>query len=118
LRFRRAVRRIWREAQPHEGVGEFGKILKRLYRLAGSAGLRLLRNRSASDVLEDPSLVERVADYYRCTGTVNEYLDFVERLMNDREQVYADVNVALVESLLRVEPDKAIFRACAGSSSP
>jgi hypothetical protein len=106
LRLQRKVREIWREARPHEGIGEFAKILKRLYRLAGLAGLSLLRSRSANDVLEDPSLVERVADYYRCTGTVNDYLDFVDRLLNDPEQVYADVNVALVESLLRVEPSE------------
>jgi hypothetical protein len=54
--------------------------------------------------LADPSLVERVADYYRCTGNVADYLDFVEALFRNPEQIYPDVNVALVEGLMRIEP--------------
>jgi len=107
LRFRRKVRTIWRETQQHEGVGEFSKILSREYRLAGLAGLDFLRFRSTADILEDPSLVERVADYYRCTGNVSEYLDFVESTMKNPEQIYASVNISLTESLLRIEPKQA-----------
>jgi len=104
LRFERKVRGIWRKAQRYRGTGEFSKILRRLYRLAGLARLGFLRARAAQDILEDPSLVERIAGYYRCTGTVSEYVDFVDGLMNNPEQVYPDVNVALIESLLRAEP--------------
>lgn len=103
-RFASKVRGVWRKARAHEGVGEFSKILKRLYRLAGLAELPFLRSRSALDILADPSLVERVADYYRCTGGVADYLDFVEALFRNPEQVYPDVNVALAESLMRIEP--------------
>ena len=105
LRFERKVRGVWRLARKHEGVGEFGKILKRLYRLAGLARLGFLRGRTANDILEDPSLVRRVADYYRCTGSVEDYLDFIGHLIHHPEQVYPDVNVALTESLLRLEPN-------------
>ena len=103
-RFVTRVRIVWRKARPHEGVGEFGKVLKRLYRLAGLARLDIFRNRASSDVLQHPSLVARIADYYRCTGSVGDYLDFVESLTTNGEQVYPDVNVALIESLLRLEP--------------
>jgi len=96
LRFERKVRGVWRLARKHEGVGEFGKILKRLYRLAGLARLGFLRGRAA--------LVRRVADY-RCTGSVEDYLDFIGHLIHHPEQVYPDVNVALTESLLRLEPN-------------
>lgn len=105
-RFASKVRGVWRKARAHEGVGEFSKILKRVYRLAGLAKLPFLRSRSVSDILADPSLVDRVADYYRCTGTVAEYLDFVNTLFANPEQVYPDVTVALAESLLRIEPTK------------
>jgi hypothetical protein len=98
------VRGIWRRAKRNERIGEFGKILKRIYRLAGLAGLDILRDRAADDIRSDPSLVKRVAGYYRCTGLTSEYLNFVEALMHHPEQVYPDVNVALVESLLRLEP--------------
>ncbi len=103
LSLRRNVSSIWKKAKPFEGQGEFGKILKRLYRLAGLAGARFLRRRATRDILNDPTVAERVADYMRCTGTVDEYIDFVEALLKHREQVYPDVNVSLVESLLRVE---------------
>jgi len=106
LRFQRKVRAIWKAAKPHEGIGEFGKILKRLYRLAGLARLTIFRDRAAGDILIDPSLVERVADYYRCTGTTLQYIDFVVGLMENPEQTHPDVNVALTESLLRLEPKR------------
>jgi hypothetical protein len=104
VRFQRSVRRIWRAARAHEGIGEFSKVLKRIYRLAGLAGLGLLRSRAVSDILADPSLVERISDYYRCTGTIADYLDFADVMMNHPEQVYPDVNVAIANSLLRLEP--------------
>jgi hypothetical protein len=106
FRFQRSVRAIWGVAEAHEGVGEFGKVLKRLYRLAGLAGLPIFRSRAAADIIKDPSLVGRIADYYRCTGTVAEYTDFVLELMENPEQTYPDVNVALTESLLRLEPER------------
>jgi hypothetical protein len=104
LRFQRHVRSIWRKARPHDGIGEFGKVLKRLYRFAGLAQLPLLRERAVTDILADPSLTERIADYYRCTGSITEYLDFFESIMADPEQIYPDVNLKLTESLLRLEP--------------
>ncbi len=103
-RFQSKVRGIWRKARRYEGIGEFGKILKRLYRLAGLARLDIFRDRAARDLLSDPALVNRIADYYRCTGTVSEYLGFVKAVMTNPEQIYPDVNIALVESLLRLEP--------------
>ena len=101
------LRGIWRKAKRHDGVGEFGKILKRIYRLAGFSGLDILRNRAAADIVAEPSMVERVLSYYRCTGSTSEYLAFVEGLMDSPEQVYPDVNVAMAESLLRLEPSQA-----------
>jgi hypothetical protein len=46
------------------------------------------------------------ADYIRCTGTVTEHITFIEKALAHPEQVYPDVNHALVESLLRVEAAK------------
>ncbi len=94
----------------HEGNGEFAKVLKRLYRLAGLAGARRLRRRANRDILADPHLAGRICDYMRCTGSVDEYLDFASSLVNNPEQIYPDINVVVVESLLRLEPlrpDKA-----------
>jgi hypothetical protein len=103
---RTKVSEIWKKAKIYEGDGEFAKVLKRLYRVAGLAGARQLRRRAIRDVLNDPTLADRICDYMRCTGTVDEYLSFVTTIMNNAEQVYPDVNVAIVESLLRLEPSR------------
>jgi hypothetical protein len=106
LNLSRQLRQIWSRAQPHEGVGEFDKVLRRLYRLAGIARLRFLRRRAFRDVLANPELADRVCDYMRCSGTVLEYLRWAEMLMQEEEQIYPDVNVVLAEGLLRLEADK------------
>jgi len=93
------LRLIWSRAKPHDGVGEFDKVLKRLYRLAGIARFRFLRRRALQDILANPELADRVCGYMRCSGTVSEYLNWVDRLMNSAEQIYPDINVALLESL-------------------
>jgi hypothetical protein len=100
---RSAVAMIWSRAKAFDGDGEFGKILKRLYRVAGLARGRLLRQRAVKDILIEPSLAERICDYMRCTGTIGEYLQFANAILSHPEQVYADVSVAIVESLLRIE---------------
>ena len=106
LSLSRQLRQIWARAQRYEGVGEFDKVLKRLYRLAGFARLRFLRRRALRDVLANPDLADRVCDYMRCSGTVLEYLRWANMLMQEQEQIYPDVNVALTEGLLRLEADR------------
>jgi hypothetical protein len=104
--FSKRVKAIWAKAQPHVGVGEFDKVLRRLYRLAGLARLRFLRRRALNDVLSDPRLADRICDYIRCSGTVLEYINWGSALMSQEEQIYPDVAVAVTEGLLRLEPDK------------
>jgi hypothetical protein len=106
LKLSTQLRRVWTKARPHEGVGEFDKVLRRLYRLAGIARLRFLRQRALRDVLANPELAERVCDYTRCSGTVLEYLKWADLLGLQEEQIYPNVNVALTESLLRLEADR------------
>ena len=106
LRLTRQLRLIWSRAQRYEGTGEFDKVLRRLYRLAGFARLRFLRRRALRDVLNDPGLADRICAYLRCSGTVLEYLRSADRLMKEEEQIYPDVNVALTEGFLRLEANK------------
>lgn len=98
---------VWQKSAPHRGKGNWDKILKRMYRYGGLAQRRFLRVRAKADLLAHPGLAQRIADYVRCTGSVSEHIDFCERVWNDECQVYGDVNRVLVESLLRLEPDKA-----------
>ncbi|MFY9936551.1 MAG: RNA-directed DNA polymerase [Silvibacterium sp.] len=97
------LKQIWSRARQHEDTGEFDKVLKRVYGLAGFTRLRFLRRRAHKDVLANPSLIDRVCDYMRCSGTVTEYLAWAQTLMHKDEQIYPDINVALIESFLRLE---------------
>jgi hypothetical protein len=99
------IENLWFQARKYEGVGEWGKVLKRIYRLAGRSRSGLLRRRAVNDVLANPDLVERVADYMRATGSVPDFLRFAERLWTHPEQAYPSVNLSLCEALLRLEPD-------------
>jgi hypothetical protein len=99
--------RIWARAKQHDGVGNWDKILKRLYRFAAIAKRRFLRARAKKDILANPALTARIADYMRCTGTVSAYIAFVREVWSDERQVYGDVNLILIESLLRLEPTAA-----------
>jgi hypothetical protein len=104
------IKNLWLQARKHEGVGEWGKILKRIYRLAGLSRSGLLRRRAVNDVLTNPDLIGRVADYMRATGSVPGFLRFAERLWTHPEQTYSSVNLSLCEALLRLEPDAKAAR--------
>ena len=105
---RRAIRReidvIWRQYKKFEKCGgEWGKILKRFYLLAGIGGTRFLRARAKKDLLKEPTLAKRIGDYMRVTGNARQYAQFVSYMWNHDEQVYPDVNRNLTEGLLFVE---------------
>lgn len=104
--FLRVVKSIWHRAKRLEGIGEFDKVLSRLYRLAGRANLSIFHGRALGDLLDKPELAERVCDYMRCTLTADGYVDFVEEAMASPEHIYPDVSVILIESLLRVEAQR------------
>ena len=94
----------WRRFRKFErDGGEWGKVLKRFYRLAGIGHARFLRHRAMRDILQEPTLAARVGDYMRVTGSARQYADFVSCLWAHDEQIYPDVNRALAEGILRVE---------------
>ncbi len=102
--FRSALGQVWRKYRKFEmSGGEWGKVLKRFYRLAGVATARFLRHRALPDILAEPTLTDRIADYMRVTGSADQYLKFVLRLWADPCQVYPDVNQILTEGLLKIE---------------
>jgi hypothetical protein len=96
--------RAWQRALRYEGDGEWEKILKWSYRLAARIGDASLRRRAVADVLVHPRLAVRIADYMRASGSSSAFLEFAQILWNHDEQVYPDVNIALFESFLRLEP--------------
>jgi hypothetical protein len=105
--FRYAIGQVWRKSRKFEPYGgEWSKVLKRFYRLAGIAGAKFLLRRAMGDILREPTLTERVADYVRVTSGAQRYVDFTLRLWSHPEQVYPDVNQVLTEGMLKLEPNK------------
>ena len=49
----------------------------------------------------------RIRDYVAATGTARQYLEFAEEVWSTPVQVYADINQALAEGLLRIEADRS-----------
>ena len=100
---RRAFIVLWRNSRKHQGKGEWGKVLKRFYLVAGRLGVKFLRYRALRDVLKEASLATRVSDYMRTMLSPKEYVDFVIQVWKAPEQIYPDLNIVLAEGLLRVE---------------
>jgi hypothetical protein len=104
---RKAVLLAWNKAKALEGVGEWQKVLKRLYRHAARARSKLFVRRAVSDIKKFPGLVDRVSDYIRYVCDADDVVSFVAKLLNDPEQVYPDVNFQLIECLLKLDSDAA-----------
>jgi hypothetical protein len=96
-------RKTWRLALRTKNEGEWEKIQKRVYRLAGLTKARFLRKEALRDLRKTPTLTERIADYMRCSGSVREYIKFARDTIRHKEQIHEDVELLLFESLLRIE---------------
>jgi hypothetical protein len=103
---REVLERAWKVALKLADQGEWEKVLKRFYRHAARTGSRVLTERVVADLKAHPALVDRIADYVRYVGRCTECIDLVEQLLSDQEQVYGDINYRLLESVLRLEPNR------------
>jgi hypothetical protein len=99
----RELAKVWRMAQRNQNRGEWEKIQKRVYRLAGLTKAKFLRRTAIKNVLQCPTLTQRIADYMRSSGSSVDYLKFVRAVLSHKEQVHEDVELILIESLLRLE---------------
>jgi hypothetical protein len=106
----RELGKAWRFALRTRNEGEWEKIQKRVYRLAGLTKARFLRGNALRDLLKTPTLTERIADYMRCSGSAGDYLGFVKKMLRHKEQIHEDVELVLFESLLRVDAKGAKAR--------
>jgi hypothetical protein len=113
----RDLRRQWEIASRNKDHGEWEKIQKRVYRLAGLIKARFLRPYAARELLNTPTIAGRIADYMRCSGSATEYISFVRRILVHREQVHEDVEFVLIESLLRLEVRGSHAKALSGLAS-
>jgi hypothetical protein len=109
----RDLGRVWHSALRHKNEGEWEKIQKRMYRLAGLTRGKFLRKHARRDLLKTPTLAERIADYMRCSGSRRAYLKFVKDIFRHKQQIHEDVELVLVESLLRMEATGARAKSVA-----
>jgi hypothetical protein len=113
-KLRKTFLSAWHAALRDEDRGEWGKILKRGYRLAARLRLRALVARAHRDATTDPGLASNVAAYLRCVCGVAEFVRRTKAILVDPRNVYDDVRRAFGEELLRIEPktrtDKALMR--------
>ena len=109
----RELGKTWRHALRSENEGEWEKIQKRVYRLAGLTRARFLRKKALRDLLKTPTLTERIADYMRCSGSPRKYLKFLKDALKHKEQIHEDVELLLMEVLLRIEARGAKARQIA-----
>ncbi len=107
---RKSFRNIWQRARKNEGRGEWAKILKRVYLAAGRLGLRVFVQRAHGDVLRDPALARRVAEYLRVVCPPREFLLPLQAILEDERIVYDDVGRTFAEQLLRLEPTTTVER--------
>ena len=98
---------LWRRHQSaEESGGEWSKVLKRFYLMAGVCRCSFLLDRAKEDTLGQPTLAARVGDYIRVLRTADEYLEFLLSVCTDERQIHPDVSRVLVEGLLKVEPSR------------
>jgi hypothetical protein len=110
---RAEVRRLWRKAKADEMIGNWDKILKRFYRLAGIAKLRFLRARALRDIRETPELAVRIASYLRVVGNCADYIAFTRKAADYYDIRTCETLQILLEGLLRLEPlgaDRTLIR--------
>lgn len=94
---------LWRNARKTEDVGEFAKVLKRVYRIAALCDCKLLVPRVRRDILRFPEHAGRIAEYARCVMGSASFVRLMFDCLEDEHQVYESVAVSVFEAFLRTE---------------
>ena len=103
VQMRAEFRIAWKAARRFESEGEWGKVLRRFYLAAGRLGLRIFVRRSHKDVLADPSMAARAAEYLRTVCVPSEFIDRAFAVIEDERIVYPDVGRTFAEEILKID---------------
>ncbi len=99
-----------------EGVGNWDKILKRMYGLGARIRNRRLRGRAYDDLVRYPLLAERIFQYFVALGEWEGLYSLFTSFVDTGESLYEDVETTFFETLLLANiPDdrRAEFRELA-----
>ena len=103
VQMRGEFRSGWKAARQFESEGEWGKVLRRFYLAAGRLGLRLFVRRSHDDVLADPSMAGRAAEYLRTVCLPAEFISRALDVIKDERIVYPDVTRVFTDEILKID---------------
>lgn len=104
---------IFREALKNEGYGNWDKVLKRFYRLAGMLQWPGLKKRAYCDLVEYPVLARRIFEYFIALRDLSGLLSLFQQLVRNGESIYESVEVDFFESILLTNfhsPDTRLLR--------
>jgi hypothetical protein len=101
--YNKNLSQIWIAAKKNEGVGQWEKILARVYRAAAATKSRRFKRRVKKDVVECPGLCERALQYHRVTSSATEHRRLINRILDDEAIFGDDLVQNCFESLLTTE---------------
>jgi hypothetical protein len=107
---REALHDVWLQVSTgdHVGVGNWPKILKRMYAAATRADSDLLEQRALQDLVEHPELDERIFQYFGKRNRGQELLQLFSDYCSGGENFFEGTESTFFESVLLLDPNPAI----------
>jgi Reverse transcriptase (RNA-dependent DNA polymerase) len=101
--FNRSLSAVWKSAQTFKNIGQWDKILMRMYRAAALTGSRRFKRRVRRDIVNHPGLCERALQYHRISSSAVEHIKLITSLLADDRLFGDDLVQMCLESLLTTE---------------
>jgi hypothetical protein len=107
---RRALNDLWQRisAEDNVQVGNWGKILKRMYAASTKANSDLLERRALEDLVEYPELDERIFQYFAKRNRGDALLKLFSDYCAAGENLFEGTESVFFESLLLLDPGVAL----------
>lgn len=100
LELRYLLTDVWEEALQLEGEGNWDKILKRFYGVAGRLRMPFLKQRAHDDLITHPLLAHRIFEYFSALSDFERLLQIFSNLVDEGESLYENVEAAFFENIL------------------
>lgn len=107
---RQALSDVWQHISQgdHVGVGNWAKILKRMYASSTRVDTDLLEQRAAQDLVDYPELDERICQYFAKRNRAKELLTLFSDYCSAGENLYEGAESVFFESVLLLDPSPAL----------
>jgi hypothetical protein len=107
---RQALHDLWERISvgPHVAVGNWAKILKRMYAASARVNSDLFENRALQDLIEHPDLDERIFQYFAKRNRAPELLHLFSDYRLAGENLFEGTESTFFESVLLLNPNRVI----------